>query len=207
MNTNNTNLDTLPAEVKAFYQKAIEAYDRKNYNYSVELLEHVLKVRFDFAAARHLLHLCKLRAYETFPGAIPVRFLRIARSYLITAYSKILSLSGNTRELVGLLEYAYSLYPKNVSVLKILSGIFSGRELWETVIYILEECKQLSPEDTGNLKALGNAYFVNRKLGKARLNYLKVLDLKPGDPEAEKAIRDIDAARTIESGFGDQDID
>ena len=64
-----TNIENLPPDIKNNYQKAISAFDRKNYDYVINLLTQVLNLKFDFAEARHLLHLSRREKYKATPGS------------------------------------------------------------------------------------------------------------------------------------------
>ena len=54
-------------QVKDYYSKGLFAFEKKNYDYAIELFSHALSLKRDLADARHYLHLAAQRKLQENP--------------------------------------------------------------------------------------------------------------------------------------------
>ena len=62
--------DPSSGQVKEYYNKGLLAFEKKNYDYAIELFSQALTLKKDFADARHYLRLSEQRKFQENPPNI-----------------------------------------------------------------------------------------------------------------------------------------
>lgn len=194
--------ETLPKEVKDYYDKGLAALKRENFDYAVELFGSALALKQDFADARYYLWLAlreqRKRSFDplrikTFFGKLAALFLRLRAIPL--------QKSGRTWEAIYRLEKAMRTDPNSVGTLNAIASSFLREEQTLNAVRILEAIPQINGRNVKALKRLGNLYMKMENYDKARAYYQAALKVNPYDMEAERGVKDLDALKTLKGSF------
>ncbi|MDP3787221.1 MAG: hypothetical protein Q8R05_06740 [Candidatus Omnitrophota bacterium] len=199
---NLTQNDNLPKEVRDYYDKGIAAVKRENYGYAVELLSAALALKQDFAEARYFLWFALWERQKKLPDPLKIRavFARIAALFP-TLKGLSLQKRGKTWEAIYQLEKAMKLDPGNTKTLNAIAGCLLIEGQTFNAIKILEGIPLIDKKSYKTLAKLGQLYKSVDNYDKARAYYEATLRVNPGDIEAERAIKDLDALKTLKGSF------
>lgn len=191
----------LPKEVKDLYDKGIFAFDRKNYEYAIELFSQAIKLKYDFSEARHYLRFSQQRFLKEKPPKFPFFILNkfqclVCRLWVFIFYSK-----GDFKRAIDEYEKILRKEPFNEKILLKLARIFLKLEDINSALRTLEEVVQLNPANVEALKKLGELYIKTDNLSNARSCFSAVLAISPSDLDAEKFLRNLDALGTLKKNF------
>ncbi len=191
-------------ELKEFYNKGALAYEKKNYDYAIEIFSQILSSKFDHLEARHYLHLSlKNRAGDTRQNLITNFINAINRQIGVLSAQASLK-KGNVSGALERLEKILASNPNDTQVLKKMAEVFYGKGLIPHAIQSLEEAKTIGPADIGILKKLGEIYLKKEDYKNAKSNYEQAKTIGPNDTEVIKALKNLDALGTIQREFGTQ---
>lgn len=197
--------DTLPEEIKDHYEKAVAAADKKNYNYAIELLTHVINIKPDFAKGRQLLRLVEIKNFEENPPNIIIRVIKRLFSFLYIVLAIINETTGNYHRAISVYENILKKDPKNTVVLVRLGNLLKIEGMKEASCVTLESAINISAKNPVAYKLLGETYSELGNYDRARFCFKKVLELKPHDASAERGLKNLDALSTIDKSFDKKD--
>lgn len=179
--------------------KAQEAFDKRNYDYAVDLSRQILEFNPASAQARKILRASlvgKCEMQKTIPspylafitGLVPV--IKILIFSVLKRNDKILTageefLSRNPYSIWGRLAVG--------TALENLNYIDSAVEEFETLV-------GLNPRDIKAVKSLGELYRLKNDIKKAVHYYQLALALKPSDMQTARALKDLAALTTLNEG-------
>ncbi len=188
-------------ELKEFYDKAILAFNKANYDYAIELFLQLLSQNYDFENSRHLLHLSLNKRFSENPPSIIAKVFKNISSFFIEL--KADGLRKKNEKLSALNEYEKCLlnYPYNVKVLNKIYEILLEEKLTNSAIKILEEIRELQPKNLINLKTLGDLYLKVGEYNSAKDIFEEILKQDPKDPDAIRGMKNLDALGTIKRDF------
>jgi len=188
-------------ELKEFYNKGTLAFERKNYEYAIEIFSQILSSSYDHLEARHYLHLSLKNKIGVASSFITNTLNSINRSVGILS-SEVLMKKGNIQEALEKLEKIIAGNPYDTCALKKIADIFYKKGLIPHAIQNLEEAKSINPNDTGVLKKLGEVYLKKEDYKTAKSNYEQALKINPKDTEVSRSLKNLDALGTIQREFG-----
>jgi tetratricopeptide (TPR) repeat protein len=179
--------------------KAQEAFDKRNYDYAIDLAKQVLEFNPSNAPARKILRaslLGKCGMQKTFPspviafitGLVPI--IKILIFSLLKKHDKILPageefLSKNPYSIWGRLAVGYAL--ENLNYL-------------DSAIEEFEALVALNLKDIKAIKSLGELYRLKNNTKKSVYYYQMALSLRPSDLQATRALKDLAALTTLNDG-------
>ncbi len=102
-------------------------------------------------------------------------------------------------------ETALTTDPSNVSAHKLLGQAAEAKALWATAAFAYESIREIDPEDTENLKALGKAYIEQGKNKEAIVVGDALLKMLPGDADGQDIVRQASVAQTVSAGSWEGD--
>ncbi len=196
-----TTEEYLPKEIKELYEKASFAFDKKNYQYAIELLTQITRIKPDFAKGRQMLRAAEIKRFEEGRINIIMRLVYKISASLKAGVAVIMGLKGDRQSAIELCEAALRMDPKNSSILVQLGNMLKEEGLKESALAILESAINFSPHNTSAYRLLGELYTDLNDYNRARYCLRKVLELKPNDLQAEKGLKNIDALTTIDKSF------
>jgi len=186
-----------------FYQKALIAYRKQNYDYAIELFQEVLKnypdfdecIKYLLLSARKKKQLRKSSLLQTLIGYLTTTILSI-KLFFAQSLQK-------DQEAISILKKIFFINPFNPSALYRLAMIYSSQGKVKLAIVVLEEIISFDQKHTPTLQALAQMYYKNNDHQKAKLAATKLLTIAPRNLTAENILKDIAAQSTIEKGFDD----
>lgn len=194
----NQTANPIPKEVNDYYEKGVSAIKRGNYDYAVELFGSALALKQDFAEARYYfwLALWEKRKKEKDTLKLKTLFRKIA-VYLPLFKSISLRRGGKTWEAIYLLEKALKIDPSNTKILDLLADCLLKEGLTDNAVKMLEAIPIIDNKNYKAFKKLGKLYKGLDNYEKTRAFYLAALRINPNDMEMDKAIKDLDALKTM----------
>ncbi len=194
--------NSLSHEAKKYYNKGLFAFEKKNYDYDIELFSQTLSLKKDFADARHYLRLSEQRKFqENPPGAISLFFNKIKNSPLLLK-AIILDIKNQPAQATDEYEKILRSEPSNTYVLtRLAQDLLKERDV-PSALKAFEEIRLIDSNNIVALKNLGQLYSQMDNYSSARQCYETILKILPHDLEAEKGIKNLDALGAIKQSFG-----
>lgn len=197
-----TQNESLSREVRDYYEKGIAAVKRENYGYAVELFSAALALKQDFAEARYFLWFALWERQKKFTGLLKIKAALSKISSLFPAIRGVsLRKRGRTWEAVYQFEKAMKLDPCNANTLNAIAACLLSEGQTFNAIKILEGIPLIDKKNYKALEKLGQLYKGIDNYEKARAYFEAALRVNPGDAEAERAIKDLDALKTLKGSF------
>lgn len=189
-------------DLKEFFNKGALAFEKKNYDYAIEIFSQILSSKYDHLEARHLLHLSlKNKLGEKTPSFI-ANIVNYITRFLGTLSAETLFKKGDPSRALERFEKIITANPNDTCTLKKVSDVFYKKNLIPHAIQNLEEAKSISPKDIDALKKLGDIYMGKEDYKNAKSNYEQALKINPSDSEVLKSLKNLDALGTIQREFG-----
>jgi tetratricopeptide (TPR) repeat protein len=183
----------LSAPQRALFQKAKHANEIRNYGYVVQLMQSVLKEAPGFLEGRKLLRAAALASQ----GGKKSGFSLAGTTLGITAGS---TLKKDPLAAMELAEKTLATDPTNQQANQLLFDAASKAGFPETAAFALETIVGANPKDTKLLHQLGNQFLAMGENDKAVAVFNRIVQLNPGDLEANKKAKDASASATMKSG-------
>lgn len=194
--------DNLPKEIKDYYEKGIAAVKRENYDYAVELFSAALALKQDLAKARYFLWFVLWQRQKKLPDPFKIKTIISKISALFPTFKGLsLQKRGKTWEAIYQFEKAMKLDPCNAKTLNAIAACLLIEGQTFNAIKILEGIPLIDKKNYKVLEKLGQLYKNIDNYDKARAYFEAALRVNPGDIEAERAIKDIDALNTLKGSF------
>ncbi|MFC1667336.1 tetratricopeptide repeat protein [Candidatus Omnitrophota bacterium] len=188
-------------DLKEFYNKGILAFEKKNYDYAVEIFSQILSAKYDHLEARHYLHLSLKNKLDVKPSS-PITNIINSVNRLIGTFSAEASMKkNNVSGALERLEKIVATNPLDTQTLKKIAEAFYQKNLFSHAIQNLEEAKSINTKDITTLKKLGEIYMRKEDYKNAKSNYEDALKINKNDPEVLKSLKNLDALGTIQREF------
>ena len=180
-----------------FYQKALQAMERNNLDYAIEMFIQTLNIEPNFTKARQYLRAAQMKRTES-AGGLKRMFTGAKLQPLLTK-AKI-SVQKNPAEAMTLAEQALTEDPKSSQALWILAEAADIAKLPETLVQTLETYTRLNPKDTKALHWLARAYREAGQHEQSRETFDRLLQINPNDFEAQQGAKDSTADGAMAGG-------
>jgi len=189
-------------DLKEFYDKGILAFEKKNYDYAIEIFSQIASSKYDHLEARHYLHLSLRNKFGSNPPSFIANAVNSVNRLLGTLSAEVLLKKDNISGAMERLEKIITSNPNDTPTLKKMAGIFYKKGLVTHALQNLEEAKSISPKDVDVLKKLGDIYLRKEDYKNAKSNYEQALKINPSDSDVLKSLKNLDALGTIQREFG-----
>jgi tetratricopeptide (TPR) repeat protein len=180
-----------------FYQKAIQAVERGNLDYAIEMFIQCLNIEPGYTKARRNLRATQMKKNESAGGF--KRMLVGTKLQPLLAKAK-LSVQKNPAEAMTLAEQALTEDPKNGQALMTLAEAAEVAQLADTVVQTLETYTRLNPKDAKALHWLARSYNAAGQHDEARQIFDRILQANPNDFEAQQGAKDATAKGAMSGG-------
>jgi len=188
-------------DLKEFYTKGTLAFEKKNYEYAIEIFSQILLSKYDHLEARHYLHLSlKNKLGDKSPSFITTAVTTINRLIGFLSSEAVLK-KGKISEAFEALEKIIASNPNDTETLKKIADVFYKNNLPANAVQNLEEAKAINAKDASILKRLGEIYLKKEDYKNAKSNYEAALKINPQDTEVLKSLKNLDALGTIQREF------
>lgn len=185
-----------------YYNKGLLAFEKKNYDYAIELFAQALSIKRDFADARHYLRLSEQRKVKSEPKNIVNTLVIKLRNLPFLIQAIIYDIKNGSNHAIDKYEKILRTEPNNIYILtRLAQDLLKERDV-ESALKTFEVIKLVDPKNIIALKNLGQLYSQMENYSSARSCYQTVLKLSPHDAEAEKGIKNLDALGAIKDSFG-----
>jgi tetratricopeptide (TPR) repeat protein len=188
---------TINPTAKGFHDKALAALERNNLDYAIEMFIQCLSLEPNFTKARQYLRATQMKKTES-AGGLKRMFTAAKLQPLLTKGK--MAAGKNPVEAMTLAEQALTEDPKNGQALVLLAEAAENAQLPETVVQTLETYTRYNPKDTKTLHWLARAYTATGQHEQARETYERLLQINPGDFDAQKGIKDATAKGAMSGG-------
>jgi len=191
---NGTIVDRLANDL---YQKGVQAVERGNLDYAIEMFIQCLNIEPGYTKARRNLRATQMKKTESAGGF--KRMLVGTKLQPLLAKAKM-SVQKNPTEAMTLAEQALTEDPKNGQALMTLAEAAEVAQLPETVVQTLETYTRLNPKDSKALHWLARSYIATGQHDLARESYDRLLQINPNDFEAQQGAKDAVAKGAMSGG-------
>ena len=178
---------------RALFQKARHANEIRNHGYAIQLMQSVLKQVPGFLDGRKLLRAAALAGVEGKKSGFSLAGTTLG----MTAGS---TLKKDPFAAIELAEKTLATDPKSPQGNQLLWEAANRAGLPETAAFALETLVGANPKDTKLLHQLGGQYLTMGENDKAVAVYNRIVQINPGDLEANKKAKDASASATMKSG-------
>ncbi|MCQ9208137.1 MAG: hypothetical protein NG712_02030 [Omnitrophica bacterium] len=193
---------SLPQPAKEYYNKGLFAFEKKNYDYAIELFAQALTLKKDFADARHYLRLSEQKKFQENPPPTVLVLLNKIKNLPSLLKALICDIKNKPDCAIDEYEKILKAEPNNTYILTRLAQDLLKERDANSALRTFEEIKLIDPRNIVALKNLGQLYSQMDNYALARQCYESILKVLPHDPEAEKGIKNLDALGAIKESFG-----
>jgi len=175
-----------------FFQKAEQAFKKRNYDYAIAMYQQGLAIDPDRVEERRKLRAAAIRKVQenggntTGGGMFKIKNMR--------QIGKIKTLAKKPEERIVEIEKLLAIAPQNSDLLMSLAESFESTDRLDSARQAYQEVVEIDPGNFEAWKALGRLYEAQKDLEKAVECWERVKQVRPEDAEAGKAIRDLSAA-------------
>jgi tetratricopeptide (TPR) repeat protein len=190
-------LKDVSSSIRSAYQKAQDVVRKNNLDYGIELLKGLVLREPGFVEAR-----AALRDAETRKAASMGGFGKFIASIKMNRYI-IQGKSCVTKKPLDAMkcaEEAIALNPKSSAGFNLLADAAENADALFIAIESLEALREVDPDDEGNLKRLAALYEKDGQGLKVLQIRQLIANRRPGDLEAQAALRSAAAMATMEKG-------
>jgi len=189
-------------QAKEYYNKGLFAFEKKNYDYAIQLFSQALSLKKDFAEARHYLRLSEQRRLQAEHQSIVTTILNKIKNLPSLIQSIIYDIKNNSDCAIEEYEKILKTEPNNIYILtRLAQDLLKERDM-QSALKTFEVIKLIDPKNIVALKNLGQLYSQMENYSAARESYQAILKVSPHDVEAEKGIKNLDALGAIKESFG-----
>jgi len=182
-------------------ERAMQASERGNHDYAVELFQQLLTVQPDHVKARTELRAVERRRVQENGGMnIGVKALAAIKGLVPAVKASVFSLTkGHERRMIECEKYLQN-DPENRLMLSLLARSAERINYLDTAVLVYEDVKDKYPKDIGCIRRLARLYQKRGNIDDASECFQRILNAKPRDEEAERAVKDLAALKTMKEG-------
>jgi tetratricopeptide (TPR) repeat protein len=192
------NLNEIPRDLRALYEKGGAALQRNNLDYAIAIFSQVLLKEPGFYDCRESLRAAQLKKSGGSTNLFK-KVLGTASNSPMIAKGQM-SLSKNPLDALAIAEQILCGDPNSTAAHKLLADAALAADLPRTALLSLEMLRRISPKDREVVMELALAYAKVGQTQKAEDIYIELLRLNPGDGEVNQAYKQMSAARTLKEG-------
>ncbi len=191
-------VNEIPGPLRANYEKGLQAIQRDNLEYALELLWTVVEKEPTFFQGRQALR----RAAATKAGKNKSMFKKVMNSAGGSAYLAKAQIELKSNPLAALNEVEKYLMgdPGSVSAHRIAGDAALACELTETARFSLQIVNKLAPKDREAAEKLAVFHVAQGEVEKAEAVYDALIRHYPGDPALSMKAKNVSASKTMTQG-------
>ncbi|MFH1228048.1 MAG: tetratricopeptide repeat protein [Planctomycetota bacterium] len=186
-------------DTEKLFTKAQEAFDKRNYDYAIDLVKQIIELEPGHPKARHILRNSQIKKFEVL-GTRPSAVGAIISGFVPFVKVTIFKTLKNYIKLIPAAESFISKNPYSVWVRTALADALQNLNYPESAINEFEGVVMLAPRQLYALKSLGKLYIQVKDGRKAQQYFQAVLSINPSDLDAPRALKDIAALSTLKEG-------
>ena len=188
-------------DANKLFERAIQASERGTHDYAIELFQQLLTIQPDMVKARRELRSVERRRVQENGGMnAVVKVLGGIKGFLPFAKAMIYGVTqSHERRMIACEKYLQN-DPENGMMLSSLAASAARSNYVDTAVLVYEDLKEINSENIKALRSLARLYQKKGDIDKASECFEKILQSKPTDEEAGKAVNDLAALKTMKDG-------
>jgi tetratricopeptide (TPR) repeat protein len=190
--------------LREYFQKGVNALEKKNYDYAIEMLLQVVQEEPSYSEARHELHRAEYEKYSHQPPSLVALILIKVNNLipLIMAYYY-----ESVKKFEKAIAFYEDLLRYDLCNQRYLNKIYSlalKAEYPDIAIIALESMYRLNKNKSEIAQNLGRLYRDKGDIQKATFFFKRAIEIDPHNQKLTKAFKDLEALHTIHSGGWDK---
>jgi len=200
--------DKIPRRARELFDKGLVAVERKNYDYAIDMFLAALEMAPSFMQARKFLRAASINAFnETHSSAISHKIAHVISTLAglgdLFKGRKALR-AGQALDALQLSDRVLRKDPFNLPFVRLQCAAAEKAGMPEIAIHTLQTVREYYPENTELVSSMGDILKNANRLEEARECFEHVVQAKPTDMAAVKALKDILALESMKnSGMGE----
>ena len=181
--------------------KAQESFDKRNYDYAIDLTRQIIDLDQSNARARQILRTSTLKSAEMkgqLPGKITAALKGFIPSVMIIMYKFLVQ---NPVKLLSASETYLARNPTGLWGRQTIGLTLKNLNYFDSAINEFEGILTLNPRHLFSAKILGELYRLKKDMKKSQYYYQLALSINPTDPDAPRALKDLSALTSLSEGW------
>lgn len=191
-------INQIPRALREQYEKGKTAFERKNFDYAIDIFKNVLAQEPAFYDCREALRASQFKKAGG-GGGFFKKMMSGAGSSPLVAKGQV-ELMRDAKDALKTAEEILTSDPNSVAGHKLLGEAAMLCDLPKTAILSLEIVAKNAPKDEESKKNLARAYSAAGQGDKAEAVFAELMRLHPGDLRLVQELKDISAKKTLEEG-------
>ena len=191
-------LTSLPREVRQLHTKGMEALQRDNFDYAIDLLTQVLKHAPGCVDCRKALRHAQLGKAGAQGGLLKKMWGSASHAPQVTKGQ--IALRKDPAEALLVAEQVLNGDPRNTGAHKLAAEAALALELPRTAVLSLEVLARANPKDKTTIIQFGTALADIGEVARAERALVELQHQMPNDPEVSQALKNLSARRTLNEG-------
>ncbi len=192
------SLNDLPRDLRALFTKGNEALQRDNFDYAIELFNHVLAREPAVYDCRKALRTAQIKKAGGRSGFMKKMWSSASASPLIAKGE--IALRGHPAEAIQIAEQVLNSDPNNSAAHRLIVRACAALGMPRTAVLSLEVLFHNSPHDKEIAIQLAKALADNGDVQTGERILSELCRLSPGDSDLAQALKDISARKTMDEG-------
>jgi len=193
-----TQLSDLPRELRQLHTKGVEALQRENFEYAIELLMQVLRGAPGCVDVRRALRRAQVGKAGVKSGLFK-KMLSGASTAPLVAKGQM-ALRSNPGEAMQIAEQILGADPNSSSGHKIAAEAALALEMPRSAVLSFEVLARNHPNDKNTIIQFGEALADIGEVARAERALVTLQRQMPGDPDVAHALKNLSARRTMSEG-------
>jgi len=193
------NVNEISRDARVLYTKAIEAAQRENNDYAIDLFNQALAKEPSFYEGRKALRVAQFKKAASSGGGFFKKMLNVGGSSPLLAKAK-LAQNSNPAEAIALAEQILNTDPNSSAAHNIIVEAAGALELPRTVALSYETLAKNSPKDKNLAIEFAQAVAAIGEGSRAEKILTDLMQEFPLDAELSKALKNLSARKTMTEG-------
>ena len=194
-------LEETPRNVQDMFNRAFAAFERKNYDYSIDLLSSVLEIEPGLLQARRYLRSAEISKCQGKTASSLSDALTMAKCLPVFLQASMLASGKNPEKGVVAAEKLLRQDPLHPQFVLVFATAALNADMPDAAIQTLEMAFGRRGGDVDLAKRLAGLYSGQGQTAKARECYERLVELRPKDPEMVKLLKDAIAIDSMEGNW------
>jgi tetratricopeptide (TPR) repeat protein len=192
-------VDNVSGRAKELYNKGVAAFEKGNFDYSIDLFFSCVEMDPRFLEARRYLRSAEIKNFKKNGKGSMAHVLSSISGMPGYLGSMALLKSGKSEQAVTAAEKLLRKDPLNKKFIMAFVQAASAAGLPEAAVHTLELSQHQYPNDIQILNWLGSLYVKTGKTRSARSCFERLCEICPNDPDALKSLKDVMALDSMKT--------
>jgi tetratricopeptide (TPR) repeat protein len=194
---------TLSHTLQGYYDKALAAIDKSNFDYAIELLLQVVQEEPMHALARKNLRLAERSKLEEAPYTVVTLILLKLNSLLPLIMGLFYESCKQYEKALAFYEEVLKHFPNDTSILIKIAQLSMKKKWTDVAIVAYEDLIEVKPKKLDYVTNVAYLYKQKCDVPKAKYYFEQALKIDPNEQNIKKDLKDLDALTSIQQGNWD----